>query len=73
MEIKDVYYVVKKGTQRMVNSYVLAEDFKSKYCGSKNLWLYGKYKGVQQFYCRDCKRKFAGNFALPKCEVLSVK
>jgi len=66
MEIKDVYYVLKKGKRRVVNRYVLAEDFKCKYCGSKNLWLYGKYKGVQQFYCRDCKRKFAGNFALPK-------
>lgn len=50
----------------MVDRYVLAEDFKCKYCGSKNLWLYGTYKGSQRFYCRDCKRKFAGNFALPK-------
>jgi transposase-like protein len=66
MEIKDIYYVLKEGTQRMVNRYVLAEDFKCKYCGSKNLWLYGKYKESQRFYCRDCKRKFAGNFALPK-------
>jgi len=66
MEIKDIYYVLKKGTRRMVSRYVLAEDFKCKYCGSKNLWLYGTYKGVQRFYCRDCKRKFAGNFALPK-------
>jgi transposase-like protein len=66
MQIKDVYYILKKGKQRMVNRYVLAEDFKCKYCGSKNLWLYGKYKESQRFYCRDCKRKFAGNFALPK-------
>jgi putative transposase len=66
MEIKDVYYVIKEGKRRMVDRYVLAEDFKCKYCGSKNLWLYGTYKGVQRFYCRDCKRKFAGNFALPK-------
>jgi len=50
----------------MVNRYVLAQDFKCKYCGSQNLWLYGKYKDSQRFYCRDCKRKFAGNFALPK-------
>ena len=50
----------------MVSRYVLAEDFKCKYCGSKNLWLYGKYKGSQRFYCRDCKQKFARNFALPK-------
>jgi len=66
MEIKDVYYIIKKGTKRMLNRYVLAEDFKCKYCGSQNLWLYGKYKDSQRFYCRDCKRKFAGNFALPK-------
>jgi len=50
----------------VVNRFVLAEDFKCKYCGSKNLWLYGKYKGKQLFFCRDCKRKFIGNFALPK-------
>ena len=50
----------------MVNRYVLAEDFKCKYCASKNLWLYGTYKKQQLFYCRDCKRKFTGNLALPK-------
>ena len=66
MEITDIYYVIRQGKQRMVSRYVLAEDFKCKYCGSKNLWLYGKYKGKQLFYCRDCKRKFTGNFALPK-------
>jgi putative transposase len=66
MEITDVYYILRRGKQRVINRYVLAEDFKCKYCGSKNLWLYGKYKGKQLFYCRDCKRKFTGNFALPK-------
>jgi putative transposase len=66
MEITDIYYVLRKGKRRVVSRYVLAEDFKCKYCGSRNLWLYGKYKGSQRFYCRDCKRKFAGNFALPK-------
>jgi transposase-like protein len=66
MEIKEIYYILRRGKQRMFNRYVLAEDFKCKYCGSKNLWLYGKYKESQRFYCRDCKRKFAGNFALPK-------
>jgi putative transposase len=66
MAITDIYYILKRGKQRVVNRYVLADDFKCKYCGSKNLWLYGKYKGKQLFYCRDCKRKFTGNFALPK-------
>ena len=50
----------------MVSRYVKVEDFKCKFCGSTNLWLYGKYKDKQQFYCRDCKRKFSGNLALPK-------
>jgi putative transposase len=63
---REFYYILRRGKQRMANKYVLVADFKCKYCGSKNLWLYGKYKGKQQFYCRDCKRKFTGNFALPK-------
>jgi len=66
METKEIYYVVEKGEQRMLDRYALTEDIKCKYCGSRNLWLYGKYKGVQRFYCRDCKRKFAGAFTLPK-------
>jgi len=64
--MKDVTIIRKRGNRRVVDRYVLAEDFKCKYCGSKNLWLYGTYKGIQRFYCRDCKRKFAGNYALPK-------
>jgi putative transposase len=66
MAITDIYYILKKGTRRMVSKYVLAKDFKCKYSGSNNLWLYGTYKGQQLFYCRDCKRKFTGNSALPK-------
>ncbi len=64
--MESIYLIGEKGKRRMVKRYVLAEDFKCKYCGSTNLWLYGKYKGSQRFYCRDCKRKFAGNSALPK-------
>jgi transposase-like protein len=56
----------KSGVRRVVRRYVLAEEFKCKYCGSSNLWLYGTYKGSQRFLCRDCNRKFAGNYALPK-------
>ncbi len=66
MEIKEFYYIRQRGKQGMVDRYVLAEDFKCKYCGSRNLWLYGTYHGNQRFFCRDCKRKFAGNYALPK-------
>jgi putative transposase len=29
-----------------------------KYCQSGNVIEYGKYKGVQYYYCKECKRKF---------------
>lgn len=31
-----------------------------KYCQSENIIKYGKYKNTQYYYCKDCKRKFAG-------------
>jgi transposase-like protein len=31
-----------------------------KYCQSRNTVKYGKVKGVQRWWCKDCKRKFAG-------------
>jgi len=37
-----------------------------KYCGSSNVVKYGTYNGVQRYWCKDCKRKFADNRALPK-------
>ena len=36
-----------------------------KYCGSHNVIRYGTYNGQQRFWCKDCKRKFADNDALP--------
>lgn len=32
-----------------------------KYCQSKNVRKYGKYKDTQLYYCNDCKRKFTPN------------
>ena len=29
-----------------------------KYCQSENIIKYGKYKGVQLYYCKDCGSKF---------------
>jgi len=31
-----------------------------KYCQSENVIKYGKYKDVRRYFCKDCKRKFAG-------------
>jgi transposase-like protein len=36
-----------------------------KYCGSTNVVKYGKFEGIQRYWCKDCKRKFADNKALP--------
>ena len=37
-----------------------------KYCGSPNVVKYGTFQGIQRYWCKDCKRKFADNRALPK-------
>lgn len=37
-----------------------------KHCGSSNIIKYGTFEGVQRYFCKDCKRKFADNKALPK-------
>ena len=39
-----------------------------KYCQSENLIKYGSYKGVQRYWCKDCKRKFAGIDRIPKMQ-----
>ena len=40
-----------------------------KFCGSKNVVKDGVRKGVQSYWCKACKRKFAGNNALPGMRV----
>ena len=41
---------------------------KCKYCGSENVVRYGTHNGVQYWWCKDCKRKYADNEALPKMQ-----
>jgi len=36
-----------------------------KYCGSDSVVKYGYYSGIQRLWCKECKRKFADNKALP--------
>ncbi len=43
---------------------VLYEDFTCKLCGSHNIVRYGKLRGVQRWWCKDCHHKFADNDAL---------
>ncbi len=44
-----------------------------KYCGSRNLVKYGQCQGVQRYFCKDCKRKFADNKALPHMSTSSIQ
>lgn len=37
-----------------------------KYCNSENVVKFGTFEGVQRYWCKDCKRKFVDNDALPK-------
>ena len=39
-----------------------------KYCQSENVIKYGLYKDVQRYFCKDCKRKFAGIDTIPKMQ-----
>jgi transposase-like protein len=36
-----------------------------KLCGSQNIIRFGHYRGIQRWWCKDCRRKFADNDALP--------
>ena len=44
---------------------VLYEAFRCKFCGSHELVKYGTFRGIQRWWCKTCKRKFAENDALP--------
>jgi putative transposase len=43
-------------------------DITCKYCGGRNVIKYGTFRGRQRFWCKDCKRKFADNDALPNMQ-----
>ena len=44
-----------------------------KYCESERVIKYGKYKDVQRYFCKDCKRKFAGLDTIPKMQYATYK
>ena len=52
---------------------VIDETLKCKFCGSRNVVKYGTYQHVQRWWCKDCKRKFADNEALPKMQTPVVQ
>lgn len=51
---------------RAVEPLVDAVPKQCKFCGSKRVVRYGHYQNVQRWWCKDCKRKFVYNDALPR-------
>jgi transposase-like protein len=43
-------------------------DIICKYCQSEHVVKYGKYKDVQRYFCKECKRKFASTETIPKMQ-----
>ena len=41
------------------------ESLNCKLCGSHNIIRFGHYRGIQRWWCKDCRHKFADNDALP--------
>ena len=39
-----------------------------KYCQSPNVRKYGLVKGIQRYYCNDCRRKFVSTDTIPKMQ-----
>lgn len=39
-----------------------------KYCQSTNVRKYGLVKGIQRYFCNDCRRKFVSTDTIPKMQ-----
>ena len=46
---------------------------KCKLCSSKRVVRYGHYHGVQRWWCKDCRRKFVHDDALPRMKTPIVQ
>jgi transposase-like protein len=46
----------------------MEEMLTCKYCGSKRVVKFGHYQHVQRWWCKECRRKFVDNDALPKMQ-----
>jgi transposase-like protein len=43
----------------------VVQEIRCKFCNSSNTIKYGHFKNMQRWWCKDCRRKFADNSALP--------
>ena len=51
----------------------MESDIVCKYCQSENVIKYGKYKGTQYYWCKDCKRKYSNPDTIPKMQYSTSK
>jgi transposase-like protein len=49
------------------------EPLSCKLCGSQNVIRFGCYHGIQRWWCKDCRHKFADNDALPNMRIPSCE
>jgi transposase-like protein len=60
-----------KKIQSQVPFDVIFYEIRCKYCDSKEISKYGRYKNMQQWWCKSCKRKFTDNRAPPGMKIPS--
>lgn len=60
------YYDKKEQLWDILEDVAMTVITMCKYCGSTDCVRFGTYKGVRRWGCKDCKRKFVANKALPK-------
>ena len=49
-----------------MDRFIHKQSVRCKYCNSTSIVKYGTFQGMQRYFCKSCRRKFADNDALPK-------
>jgi transposase-like protein len=50
----------------MMDKVIHKQSVTCKFCSSPDIVKYGTFHGMQRYFCKNCRRKFADNDALPK-------
>lgn len=53
-------------TNKNLDDFIHKKIVTCKFCDSTVIVKYGTFEGMQRYFCKDCRRKFADNDALPK-------
>jgi transposase-like protein len=64
-ELLDVWSKVKEKAPFNVVFF----EIRCKYCDSSEISKYGRYKNIQRWWCKSCKRKFTDNHAPPGMKI----